>query len=73
MSKEKPIWMGKLNKRPVYKVYYRKFSDMDYIVVSEKGVLLSDRCEGFPRLTAEEVLDELAALGIIELEKENID
>lgn len=52
------------------KVLYRHCDDMEHIIVHQNNVLLSDEYEGFPKLTAKEVLECLAKCGIIELTEE---
>ena len=61
------------NKSGKVKVLYRSCSEMDHMIVSRDGVLLSDRFEGFPKLMPEDVLACLAESGVIELERETID
>lgn len=55
------------------KVIYRSDDDMDHMLLYKNQCLLSDECEGFPRLTALEVLECLAKYGVITLEKETIE
>lgn len=60
------------NKNQIPKVLFRHCADMEHIVVSRNGFLLHDGYEGFPRLSAEQVLECLNNCGIIILEKEEI-
>lgn len=55
------------------KVVYRSCDDMDHVLLYHNNCLLSDEYEGFPRLSALDVLECLATYGIIELEKEMIE
>lgn len=59
-------------KDKIPKVLFRYCNDMKHIIVHQNGFILSDGYEGFPKLTAKEVLECFAECGIIELEEEEI-
>ena len=62
--------MAKRNQ--ITKVLFRYCNDMEHIIVHRNGIVLHDGYEGFPRLTAEQILECLENCGVIELEKEEI-
>lgn len=55
------------------KVLFRHCEDMEHIVVWKNGIVESDECEGYPKLSGLDVLRCLGKHGLIELEEEFIE
>lgn len=55
------------------KVLFRYCEDMEHIVIIDNGLIESDECEGFPKLSALDVLKYLEKHKYITLEIEEID
>ena len=70
MHERKRILMVSKNNKP--KVLYRYCDDMEHVIVYQNGILLSDEYEGFPKLSAKDILECLVECGVIELEQEEI-
>lgn len=59
-------------KADTIKVLFRYCDDMEHIVIYKNGIVKSDECEGYPKLSGLDVLRCLAKHGLIELEEEEI-
>lgn len=59
--------------KKIPKVLFRYCDDMEHIVIIDNGMVKSDECEGYPKLSGSDVLRCLEKHGYIELEEEEID